>query len=403
MNILFATPYLPAPPNFGGARRMYELIRGARQLDTVRALSLTGPTDDISAAEQEICPIVPVPVPVTGRMAPERQRREAQLRSLTSTHSFQYQLSHHAQFQMVLDQLTARGEVDVVQFEFSQMGSYWLADAIPSILDVHNIEHDVLRQMAQSGSPARRLFNQLEYRKFRREEIGAWRRASRCIATSELDAGIIERQINRPVPVIPNGVDLDYFAAPPLSDASDTHIVFTGAMRYRPNADGAIWFADTILPLIQRELPAARFSIVGADPPPAVRALADRPGVTVTGTVDDVRPWLQAAQIVVVPLLSGGGTRLKLLEAFASGRPVVSTRTGAEGIAVRDERELLLADEPEGFARAVIALARTPELRARLTGAAFDLVRTHYQWNAISMHLREIHVELLATRSSKPR
>jgi glycosyltransferase involved in cell wall biosynthesis len=402
MNILFATPYLPAPPNFGGARRMYELILGASRLDAVRSLSLTGPNDDPSAAEQAIGPIVPVPVSVTARMAPGRQRRDAQLRSLASTHSFQYRLSHHEPFQTALDQLTARGDVDLVQFEFSQMGSYRLAAAL-SILDVHNIEHDVLRQMARSGSPARRLFNQFEYRKFRKEEIGAWRLASRCIATSALDASAIERQINGPVPVIPNGVDLDYFAALPPADASDIHIVFIGAMRYRPNADGAIWFVDRILPLIQRELPNARFSIVGADPPPSVRALTDRAGVAVTGTVDDVRPWLQGAQIVVVPLLSGGGTRLKLLEAFASQRPVVSTRTGAEGIPVRDDRELLLADDPENFARAVIALARTPELRARLTGAAIELVRANYQWSAISARLREVHEELLAERSSKHR
>jgi len=333
-------------------------------------------------------------------MPPDRQRRGVQLRSLASRHSFQYRLSHHERFQAELDQFTARGQVDLVQCEFSQMGSY-RTGAVPSVLDVHNVEHDVLRQMTQSGSLGRRIFNQIEYRKFRNEEITAWRAASRCIATSALDASAIERQIRQPVPVIPNGVDLDYFAAPPLSDTSDIQIVFIGAMRYRPNAEGAIWFVEHMLPQIQRELPTARVSIVGADPPPAVRALQDRPGVTVTGTVDDVRPWLHSAQIVVVPLLSGGGTRLKLLEAFASGRPVVSTSAGAEGIEVHDGQELLIANQPESFARAVIALARTPELQARLTGAAIDLVRAHYQWTTISARLRETHEELLAAQPSK--
>jgi glycosyltransferase involved in cell wall biosynthesis len=401
MNILFATPYLPAPPNFGGARRMHELIRGAARVDTVRTLSLTGPSDNVPDAESEIGPVAPVPTLLTAHMEPDRLRRRVQLRSLASRHSFQYRLSHHQQFQSTLDQLTARGDVDLVQFEFSQMGSYQLPDSIPSILDVHNVEHDVLRQMAQRGSAGRRLFNQLEYRKFRREEIDAWRRASRCIATSSLDAATIERQIGRPVPVIPNGVDVNYFAAAPPSYAAETHIVFTGAMRYRPNAEGAVWFVEQVLPLIQRDLPNARFSIVGADPPPIVRALAERPGVAVTGTVDDVRPWLQAAQVVVVPLLSGGGTRLKLLEAFASSRPVVSTSAGAEGIDVRDNRELLLADEPEPFARAVIALAQTPDLGARLTGAALELVRAHYQWSAISAQLRAVHEEVLASQRAK--
>jgi glycosyltransferase involved in cell wall biosynthesis len=400
MNILFATPYVPAPPNFGGARRMYELIRGVGQLDTIQTLSLVGPGDAIASAEMEIGPVIPVPVPVTARMAPDRQRRLAQLRSLASRHSFQYQITHVNRFQAALDQLTASGEVHLVQFEFSQMGSY-MVRGIPSVLDVHNIEHDVLRQMAQSGSPARRLFNQLEYRRFRREEIDAWRRATCCIATSARDAATIERQIDRPVPVIPNGVDLDYFDIPPPSDNRGLEIVFTGAMRYRPNAEGAVWFAEQILPLIQRERPDAHFSVVGADPPAAVRALADRAGVTITGTVDDVRPWLQAAQIVVVPLLSGGGTRLKLLEAFASGRPVVSTRIGAEGIDASDNRELLIADEPAAFAHAVLTLAREPDLRARLTGAARELVRARYQWSAISAQLREVHGDVLTSFPSK--
>jgi glycosyltransferase involved in cell wall biosynthesis len=379
---------------------MFELIRGAGRLDVVRTLSLTGPTDNVPAAEADLGPVVPVPVALTARMTPDRLRRVEQLRSLTSRHSFQHQLSHHRRLQATLDELTANGSVDLVQFEFSQMGTYRL-DATPSILDVHNIEHDVLRQMAQRGSAARRLFNQLEYRKFRREEIAAWQRASCCIATSALDATTIERLIGRPVSVIPNGVDLDYFAASPSSESTVPQIVFTGAMRYRPNAEGALWFVENVLPLIQRELPSARFSIVGADPPPIVRALADRPGVTVTGTVDDVRPWLRDAQIVVVPLLSGGGTRLKLLEAFASSRPVVSTSTGAEGIDAGDDRELLIADEPETFARATIALAQGSHLRTRLTRRALELVRARYQWSAISAQLRVVHEELLASRRSK--
>lgn len=403
MNILFATPYLPAPPNFGGARRMYELIRGAGRLDTVQTLSLIGPMDDPALAGAEIGPVTPVPVSVTGRMAPDRQRRRAQLRSLFSSHSFQYRLAHVDQFQSALNERTNAGQMDLVQFEFSQMGSYRLPSGLPSILDVHNIEHDVLRQMAQHGSTTRRLFNQIEYRKFRREEIDAWRRASRCIATSARDAATIERKTDHPVPVIPNGVDLDYFALPPRSEGTDLHIVFSGAMRYRPNADGAIWFVDRVLPLIQRELPGSQFSIVGADPGQDVRALGARPGVTVSGTVEDVRPWLQAAQIVVVPLLNGGGTRLKLLEAFASRRPVVSTQIGAEGIEVRDDRELLIADEPDAFARAVIALGESSALSARLTEAAFDLVRSRYQWSSISARLRAVHEDLIASESSKRR
>ena len=400
MRILFATPYLPVPPDFGGARRIFELIRGTRRSHECRTLSLIGPKDDRVAAESEIGPIVPIPVPFTARMAAGHQRRTAQLRSLATAHSFQFRLYHHQPFQAALDHLVQTNQADLVQFEFSQMGSFYVRAGTPTILDVHNIEYDVLRQISRTGTAARRLFNLIEYRKFRREEIDAWSHATCCIATSALDARVIERHINRAVPVIPNGVDLEYFRRAALGEATPAQIVFVGAMRYRPNAEGAIFFVERVFPLIRQEIPEATFAIVGADPPASVRELERVPGVTVTGTVADVRPWLSVSQIVVVPLLTGGGTRLKILEAFASGRPVVSTHAGAEGIEVRDNAELLIADDPSAFARAVIQLANREELRSRLTDAAYDLVRQRYQWSSITTELRSVQARLLAEPSA---
>jgi glycosyltransferase involved in cell wall biosynthesis len=396
VKVLFATPYLPVPPDFGGARRMYELIRGTGREYQTGTLSLVGPTDDRVAAEPEIGSIVPIPVSFSARMAADRLRRTAQLRSLASAHSFQFRLYHRRSFQAALDRLVRTNQADLVQFEFSQMGSYRVRPGTPTILDVHNIEYDVLRQISRTGTAARRLFNLIEYRKFRREEIDAWSRASCCIATSTLDAAVIEQQIGRPVPVIPNGVDLEFFRRAPLSEATPGQIVFVGAIRYRPNAEAAMYFVERIFPLIRQELPETTFAIVGADPPASVRELDRVPGVTVAGTVPDVRPWLSAAQIVVVPLLNGGGTRLKILEAFASGRPVVSTHAGAEGIEVRDDAELLIADDPATFAHAVIQLGHREELRSRLTNAAYDLVRQRYQWSAITAELRTVQARLVS-------
>src|SRR5690606_29805556 len=147
------------------------------------------------------------------------------------------------------------------------------------------------------------------------------------------------------------------------------------AMRYRPNADAARYFVEEILPRLRVMIPGVELTIVGADPPPDVVTLGELPGVRVTGTVPDVRPWMRQAGVVVVPRLSGGGTRLKILEAFAMGRPVVSTRIGVAGIEARDGEHLLLADQPEAFARAVTRLATEPGLRARLAEQAYALVR----------------------------
>lgn len=399
LKILFVTPYLPAPPDFGGASRMYHLIRETGRLHVVTTLSLVAPGDDSHSAEAALGRVVPVSVPLTARMAADPAKRLLQLRSLVSLQSFQHRFYWHAALKRAIDRLIADEPFDVVQFEFSQMGVYRVPTGVPSILDIHNIEHDALRRIAASGAPARRLFNQIEYRKYRREEIDAWRRARGCVATSAGDAGIVSRATGRPVEVVPNGVDLDAFPRLPLDGADPRTLVFVGAMRYRPNADAARYFVTEVLPRLRATLPDAGLTIVGADPPPDVVALDDVPGVRVTGTVPDVRPWVGGAGAVVVPLLSGGGTRLKILEAFAMGRPVVSTTIGAAGIEARDGEHLLLADRPEAFARAITRLATEPGLRERLVERAYALVRDRYQWTAAAKRLEAVYD---AVRSETP-
>ncbi len=389
VKILFATPYLPVPPDFGGARRIYELIRGARGIHEVRTVSLTGPEGDMASAERAVGPISAVRVPFTARDATTRQRRLLQIRSLASAQSAQHRLYVDQRFQQALDDLAR--ETDLVQFEFSQMGSYRTAPGSPTVLDVHNIEHHLLKQMADDGSISRRLFNVIELRKFRSEEIAAWKRATCCIVTSDADARVVERATGKPAPVIPNGVDLEFFRHADELEIESGLIAFAGAMRYRPNAEAVKYFADQILPLVRREAPHVRFAIVGADPPCDVMALGQINGVIVTGTVPDVRPWLARAEVVVVPLRQGGGTRLKILEAFASGRPVVSTTIGAAGIDAAHEHELLLADDDESFVQSVLRLINDPELRARLAGNALRLVQRRYQWSTICETLNDLH------------
>ncbi len=391
VKILFATPYLPVPPDFGGARRIFELIRGAQRAHDVHTLCLARSGAETTSAESSIGPITAVRVPLTARDATTQQRRALQVRSLLSAHSAQRLLYVDEDYQQVLDRLSS--EVDLVQFEFSQMGGYRLSPGTPAVLDIHNVEHDLIKQMASSGSLPRRLFSILEYWKFRREEIAAWRRATCCIATSAADARVVEQATGRAVPVIPNGVDLVFFKG--AGEIEPGLIVFTGAMRYRPNVDAVRYFVDEILPLVRREIPHVRFAIVGADPTADVLALQQPPDVTVTGTVADVRPWLGRAEVVVAPLRQGGGTRLKILEAFASRRPVVSTTVGAAGIDVMHERDLLLADAPDAFAHCVIRALSDRELRTRLAENGFHLVQDRYQWSAICDELNELHERLI--------
>jgi glycosyltransferase involved in cell wall biosynthesis len=382
---------------------MYELVRGVAARHDVLTLSLYGPGDDLSAAERVIGRVVGVPVPLTARMPPGPSKRLTQARSILSRRSFQDRLYRHPAAQQAIDRLVRSEQPDNVQIEFSQMGGYVVPPGPVTVLDVHNVEHDVLAQIAATGSLPRRAFNRIEARKVRNEEGAAWRRASCCLATSADDVARIEEATGRSAVVIPNGVDLEYFRRSPLDVADPDLLVFVGAMRYQPNALAARYVVEQILPLVRAARPQTRLALVGADPPEAVTELAEVPGVEVTGTVADVRPWLNRAAVVVVPLLSGGGTRLKILEAFAAGRPVVSTTLGASGIAARHGEHLLLADTAETFSQSIIMLLRDRAEAHRLVVQAHALASERYGWPAIVEQLADLYRCLLDRSSQRER
>jgi len=160
-----------------------------------------------------------------------------------------------------------------------------------------------------------------------------------------------------------------------------------------------LWFADEVLPLVRAAVPEFTLDIVGSSPPPAVRRLARAPGVHVIGRVPDPRPWLRDAAIVVVPLRAGSGTRLKILEAWAAGRPVVSTTVGAEGLDAAHGRHLLVADDAPGFARAVRRLLADPRLRDRLAHAGRTLAEERYGWPSVVRVIEEVHAEVQSRRA----
>jgi glycosyltransferase involved in cell wall biosynthesis len=166
-------------------------------------------------------------------------------------------------------------------------------------------------------------------------------------------------------------------------------LIFTGSMDWLPNEDAMLYFCRDVMPAIRAEVPDATLTIVGRTPTPAVKKLAEAHGVTVTGRVDDVRPYMRDAAVYIVPLRIGGGTRLKIFEAMAMGKAVVSTTIGAEGLPVTDGEHVLLADEPTTFARAVVHLIRDTEHRRRLEAAARALVLARYDWSAVAGELED--------------
>ena len=261
----------------------------------------------------------------------------------------------------------------------------------PAVLFTHNVESEIWRRHAETASGAlrKRLYT-AQYRRMLRFEGRALRRFEGLLAVSEADRETFARlypgiDLNG-IHVVRTGVDTEFFSPAP-SPADSAELVFTGSMDWLPNEDGMQWFCEEILPLIKRELPSVTLSIVGRAPTPAVKKLAEEAGVRVTGRVDDVRPYMAAAAVFIVPLRIGGGTRLKIFEAMGMAKAVVSTTVGAEGLPVTHDRDILLADEPHSFARAVLRLLGDVQERRHLEAAARSLVAAHFDWSAVARDL----------------
>ena len=213
-----------------------------------------------------------------------------------------------------------------------------------------------------------------------RETLSRFDRVYVCAAA---DVATLPETVQSRAVVMPNVVSASLSLAPPAEESSD--LLFVGTLGYFPNADGAAWFAEEVLPMIRHQSPhPCSFQIVGVGMSPLVATLRSLPGVVVVGYVPDVTPWYARSQVVVVPLFAGGGTRIKILEAFALGRPVVSTTMGAEGLAVEDECHLLLADDPVAFASACLRVMTDGRLRERLVENARSLVAARYSLEVLA-------------------
>jgi glycosyltransferase involved in cell wall biosynthesis len=283
-----------------------------------------------------------------------------------------------------------RERFDAVLLEGTPAGVFIdaLPPDVPRVLDLFDVHSLLARREADRTVERQRRAFEREAQRVLQFETRVVQRCDLCLAVSAEEAAAARTLLHPPsLEIVPNGVDTSHFTPQPGSEHS-AQIVFTGKLNYAPNADAARWVAEDILPLVRREMPDARLQIVGADPAPEVTTLAGE-AVTVHRDVPDIRPYLWQATVAVVPVRHGGGTRLKLLEAAASGKPIVTTRLGAEGLAFQHGEDVLVADEPHEFAAWVLDLLRNPRLRARLSERARQTA-LRYDWLAIGTHFRAL-------------
>jgi polysaccharide biosynthesis protein PslH len=260
----------------------------------------------------------------------------------------------------------------------------------PTVLFQHNVETALWQRLAGTEpNLAKRVAYKIESRKMAMYERATLGKFRHIIAVSELDKQqMLAMDPSCEISVVPTGVDVDKFPVAPPASANPPRIVFLGSMDWEPNIDAVTYFSREIFPRIRGQIDSAIFQIVGRNPSPGVQHLASE-SIELTGTVHSVAGYLQNATLIVVPLRIGGGTRLKIFEAMATGRAIVSTSIGAEGLPVKNGRDIILADDPQAFSDAVIQLLSDSALRRRYELAAAELA-AQYDWSRIGQQFAAV-------------
>jgi glycosyltransferase involved in cell wall biosynthesis len=389
---LLISPWTPYPLVFGGAIRVYSTIR---MLDTFSDVTLLAykswsdqPPAEIGAHLERLCERV---VLVPGK--PDRPGRE-QVRSLASRHSYQYWMHHTRRFQHAIDEITREQEFASIVVTSTPMGFFQLPAEPFSVLDLHNIEYELVLRRAQTSTGVRRAVLKFDGRKLRAEELSLCRQFDVVFTPSDRERdALLEAGSMPPIHTIPNTIDTDATALVPCPSGDGApHLLFVGPTHVDANRDGVVWFVRNVLPVIKRTVPDAVVDIVGGNAPADVAALAS-PSVHIHGYVADLDPFLRRASVAIVPLRVGGGTRLKILNSLAHGIPTVSTSVGAEGLDLEDGRDLLIADDPETFAKQVELLLRDAELRAIVRDHGRRSVEARYSWQAVAPLLQSAIVD----------
>jgi glycosyltransferase involved in cell wall biosynthesis len=382
------------PLNMGGRLRSFHTIAELGRRHRVTVLTTHGPAEDPVGlvANLKGCDLVisiPFAIPKSGTPA----FASALARSWFSRYPVDLWKCQVPELQSEVRKALADGvDVCVADFLVAVPNVPW-PSSVPTILFEHNVEYMIWKRLHDvEPSPWRRALLALEWRKMKRYEGQACRRATLTLAVSDVDRQLLAAGApGADIRAISTGVDTTFFHPNGAAEEPDA-LVFTGSMDWYPNEDAILYFMEAILPRIRLQLPKVTLAVVGRNPTERLKVAAAAAGVTVTGTVDDVRPYVARAAVYVVPLRIGGGTRLKIFEALAMGKAVVATGVGAEGLPVVRDEHYVQAESPDEFAGAIVKLVRDPSRRRELGEAGRRLVEERYSWSQVGRQF-ERHCE----------
>lgn len=405
MKILMLTPQLPYPPQQGTSLRNYHVIRGLsvhHQVTLLSFLEVEQTADPAAIAPlSQLCTYIET-IPAPTRTSYQRLKQLLITRLPDMAHRL-----YSPMFNVALRRLLTETDFDIVQVEGIELARTIEIIRVTSrariVFDNHNAETELQRRnfLTDLRTPSRWLaavYSWLQIGRLRRFEQWACQMADAVTVVSQPDQHNLEFLIgshSSPITAIPNC--LDVFEISQASEKQDTalqyDLVFSGKMDYRPNVDAVLWFVEQIWPLVLQKRPNSTLVIVGQKPHPRLERLQSQTGITLTGWVENVQPYLTGAKVFVMPFRIGSGTRLKLIEAMAAGKAIVSTPVGIEGFPARHGQELLLAETAKEFATAVLYLLNHADEREKLGSTARQFAQ-QYDWRVVIPRFNSVYESL---------
>jgi len=404
MNILFISATVPSPATDGGRIRVLNLLKQICKKNRVTFVAIEILDTDRQGIEYlrnlgidahliERTPDMP-------KLTAKTISAGAIMRAVVRAQPVMVAKYYIPAMEATIRKLLHSREFDVIHFEMLHTGQYLQTLEtlnIPALLSLQNVDSSVWRRLfLRANNPIKKLAFFLQSRSFGHYEKKMCPLFSACSCVSEQDKKLLKGLCaSLPIEVIPNGVDIQRYQ-PDHSLEKEATIAYTGSMDWQPNEDAVLYFHERIFPLILEKLPGSKFYIVGQYPTERIKRLAEHPNVVVTGMVEDTRPYFAKASVYVVPLRIGGGTRLKILEALAMEKAVVSTTIGYEGLHIIPDEDILVADDEEQFAELVIKLAKDEELRRQLGKKGRKTVEAKYDWSGIGEKLNDLYENLIS-------
>lgn len=408
--ILQLTPQLPYPPEQGTSLRNYNILRGLWQRYSVTLMSFVAspPSAEALYRLSGCDEVITVPVP-------RRTMATRLFRLITDSRPDMAHRLHSPAFSQVLaEHLQEKGaeragafrvvQIEGIELSFAAQIVRAISPRTKILFDDHNVEYELQRRayLADRSTPGRwpaAIYSRIQMSRLLAYERQVCNSVDHVVAVSEADGRLLrDLNLSTPVSVIPNSIDVREYAVqeqPP----ERFDLLFVGKMDYRPNVDAVLWFAEEVWPRLKAHRPGINWAIVGKNPHPRLTSLRKEKGITITGRVERVQSYLHGSKICLMPFRVGSGTRLKLIEAMASGRAVVSTTVGAEGFDLRPGEHLLLADDPATFADSVLGLLANDQRRREL-GKAAGLFARQYDWRLVAPRLYRIIDGLLGNDAS---